>query len=98
MQQVADDIDPNAEGDIPFSPLVASIFTRMAADTESVTNALLTSYRSEVSDLRATLAAVRDGVDSLLRGPYMPTSAALLGVLWPSSDVVDQYREQGREG
>ena len=91
--QVADEIDISGE-DITMSPLVAAIFTQMAADSEFTTNTLLGAYRSEIADLRATLTAVRAGITCLLDGDYMPTSAALERALWPSSAVVDFHREE----
>lgn len=82
--------------DVVLTPLVADIFAAQIQITQSVTGNLIDLLTEDVARLRAELSAVRAGVNDLLNGRYMPTPLALEAALWPSRDVIDSYREEGR--
>ena len=85
-----------ADSDQPFSPLVADILTAQSEYTAGVANAVIDGLQKEVSELTATLAAVREDVGALIYGRWMPTTAAIDAALWPSKERIDQLREVGR--
>lgn len=86
------DVEPTGQ---PFSPFVAQILTAQAAYTQQVTNAALDGLAEDLARVRATLAAVREGVVSLIDGDVMPTPRAIERALWPPAEVVAQYRKEG---
>lgn len=79
----------------PFSPVVASVLSKMIADGHATTNALIDAWTARATRAEAELDAVRAGVTRLLSGRYMPTPAAIQHALWPDDETVDQFREGG---
>lgn len=68
--------------------LIGAIMAQNARDAMFATNALLERYQADADRLRAELFAVRRGISHLLRGPWMPTSDALLRSLWPTPEEI----------
>ena len=89
-----DDSDPS-DGPVPFSPLLAQVITQMSRDTAYTTNTLLDGYRRDAATHAATLAAIRDRIETMLSGEHMPNPLAILRALYPHESVVDRYRQDG---
>lgn len=70
--------------------LVQASYDQYAATTQQ----LIASLEKQNADLRATLAAIRDGVTEATEGSFMPTPAHLTARLWPEPEVVDRYRDE----
>ncbi len=79
---------------LPMSPLVADIITASLTQTQQVTTRVIDGLQADNADLRAELAAVRDGVTHLLSGPYMPMPGAIERALYPGKDAIAAYREE----
>lgn len=86
------DIQPTGQ---PFSPLVGQILTAQAEFTRQVTDSLVDSLTKDRDRAEATIAAIRAGVEALFDGPWVPTPEAILAALYPSVEVVAQYRKDG---
>lgn len=84
-------------GQQPLSPFVAQLLTAQAAFTQQVTDAAFDGLTEDLARVRATLAAVRDGVIAQIDGDVMPTPRAIERALWPTDEVVAQYRKDGAE-
>jgi len=72
--------------------------TLMGASAEGLahtTNTLIDNLTAERDELRAELAAIREGIDGMLSGPYMPTSDAIRLALYPSAAAIE--KRQGVE-
>lgn len=61
-----------------------------------VLNGLVEGFRESAAQRTAELAAVRDGVGSLLSGQWMPTPAAIESALYPSPEQIAAFREAPR--
>jgi len=81
---------PSAE---PRTDLVAMLVQANYNAYASTTQTLIDNLQTEVADLRAKLDAIREGVAMAFDGPYMPTPARVQALLWPSAEVIAQYRE-----
>lgn len=81
--------------DTVISPLIADVITASFALTQSMSNALIDSQTSQNETMRAELDAIRARVGELLDGPYAPSESAIRSALWPSSEFVDLFREDG---
>lgn len=79
----------DTEPDTPISPLLAAILTKNATDTANVTNAVIDGLTARAEKAEETLAAVRRGVEALLRKPWMPTPDAIRTALYPLMDGED---------
>lgn len=82
----------------PFSPFVADILTAQAEMTQAATNAVIDGMEQDVIRLRATLAAVRDGVVALIDGDVMPTPRAIERALWPEPEEIAERQRRIRIG
>lgn len=71
-----------------IDPLVVQILEANSAALAHTTNTLIDNLTAQLDEERATVAAIRDQIESLLSGPWMPTSDALRGALWPSKEAV----------
>jgi len=78
--------------DQPFSPLVGDILTQMITDTAATTNTLIDSLTLSAETAKAEIRAIRSGINALLDGPWMPTSDAIRGALWPSEAEIYKCR------
>ncbi len=83
----------SATPEAPFSPLVADIITAQFALTANTTNALIESLEAQLAEVRAREAAVQDRILDLVSGPWMPNPNAIKVALFPSAEVVNQYRK-----
>ena len=66
----------------------------MGASSEGLartTNTLIDNLTAERDELRAEIHAVRDRIDMLLSGPYMPSADSLRSALWPSKATIDKF-------
>ena len=67
----------------------------MAANSEGLaktTNTLIDNLTHERDELRATLAAIRDRVSSIVEGQWMPTPHAITKALWPSDEEIAWFK------
>lgn len=79
----------------PISPFMAEVMTAMMSQTHATTNNLIDSLTSQLADSRATVDAIRAGVQGLFDGPYMPMPDSVLAALYPSEQVCDRFRPDG---
>lgn len=84
------DVEPTRQ---PFSPLVAQIITAQHQMYRDTSSRLIDSLTAQLADAHAHADAVTDGIERLLAGDFMPTPAALRRALYPSAEVVAQYRK-----
>lgn len=87
---------PEEGGPVTITPLVADILTVMISDSADVNQRLIASLTTQVDEYRAELGLIRNRVEVLLSGPYMPTPAALIGALWPGQAAVEAAAERER--
>lgn len=69
--------------------------TLMGASAEGLahtTNTLLDNLTAERDELRAELSAIREVIDGMLSGPYMPTPDAIRLALWPSAHTINKFK------
>lgn len=83
------DVEPTGQ---PFSPLVAQILTAQQEMAQFATNAVIDGLTEDVARAHATLAAIRHGIEALTAGPWTPTPEAILAALYPTADVIADYR------
>ena len=81
--------------DPPFTPLVADILTAMTSQTAAVTTTVIDNLTEQLADSQAEVDAIRDRIQALLDGPYMPTPDAILRALWPNEAERAMYRRDG---
>lgn len=74
-----------------IDPLVVQILQQQSADLAYTTNALVEGLQHSSDMYSATVDAIRDRIQSLLEGPYMPSPAALLIALYPSEAAINRY-------
>lgn len=82
----------NKPPEVPFSPLIADILTAQSEFTRQITDSVVDGLTEDLARTRATLAAVRRGVVSLIDGDVMPTPRAIEGALWPSEALIAEFR------
>ena len=73
--------------------LALQLMGASAAGLAGTTNQLIDNLTAERDDLYATLDAVRDGIEQLVSGPFMPTPKGIVSALWPSEETVNLYRK-----
>ena len=83
--------------DLPDSPIIALVMQQMLNDAHATSGALIDSLMRQNREMRATLAAIRAGVETSFDGPYQPSAATVLSALWPSAEFVDMFREDGAQ-
>lgn len=67
----------------------------MGASSEALagtTNTLIDNLTAERDELRAELHAIRDRIEGLMSGPYMPSSDSIRLALWPSAATIEKFR------
>lgn len=77
-------------GDTVIPDLLHQIVFQMLNDSHSSHRALEDSLRYSLDRTTATLELVRESIDSLLAGPYMPSMYAISSALWPSDKAIEQ--------
>ncbi len=80
--------------DQPFTPLVAGIVSSMFEQSRVTTATLIDSLTAQLADRDAELAAIRERINALLGGDYMPTPAAILDALYPTQALIAHYRQE----
>lgn len=78
-----------------IDPLVAQILEANSRGLARTTNMLIDSLTAQLDEAQATNKAIREGIDALFAGPYMPTPAMVLSALWPPEEAIDRYRQHG---
>ncbi len=75
------------------SDLVIRLMQASRAEADWTTNTLLDSLTEQLADSHAEVDAIRDRINALFSGPYMPTPDAVLAALYPSPEVRSNYRK-----
>jgi len=92
---MSDTISENAENPehecAPISPLVADLVSGMFEANHATTTTLIDSLTADNASLRARIDAIREGILSLLDGPYAPSAAEITRCLYPSDEAVQLY-------
>lgn len=78
-----------------IDPLVARILEANSRGLAHTTNTLIDNLTHQAETAEATIRAIREEVELLLSGSYMPTPAAILKALWPSEEFIDHHRKGG---
>lgn len=77
----------------PVPDLLAQLVQANYNAYASTSQTLIDNLQEQNDELVAKLAAIRDRITAALQGRYMPTPGHVEFLLWPSSEVVAQYRE-----
>lgn len=83
---------------VQFSPVVATVLTRMFEDTAATTTNVIEMFKRDEARLKAELWLIREQIGTLLDGPWMPTSHALMAALYPSRAAVEAAIKAGVDG
>ena len=63
-------------------------------DYQNTTGMLIENYKKQISDLQATLGAIRTRINQLFAGQYMPTETAIIqAVFYPTKAMIEACRE-----
>ena len=81
----------------PFSPLVADVIGAMIGQSHDVSARLIDSLMGQLADANAIIDTIRGSVSELLDGPYTPSAATIERALYPSPDLVAQFRTDATE-
>lgn len=73
---------------------LAPLLEKNATGLAFTTNTLIDNLEREVCERSAELYLIRDRIQELLTGDYMPTSHALLAALWPTMEHIGFQAEQ----
>jgi hypothetical protein len=77
--------------------LLAKLMHANLVDYQNTTGALIESYQRQISDLEATISAIRLGVADLFADRFMPTESMIKqAVFYPSKVLVDECRKNQR--
>jgi len=74
-----------------IAQLIQANYNQYAASSQS----LIDTYEEQARRLQATLNAVRDGVEHLFSGDFMPTPHAVMKALYPPKHIVDVFMDEG---
>lgn len=74
------------------SDLVIQLMQASQAQTAGITTSVIDSLTEQLADSRAEVSAIRNRIDALFAGPYMPTPDAVLAALWPDADDRERFR------
>lgn len=75
--------------------LMGALLQQSLNNAHSVGQQLYENEKERADTLQSTLDAVRRGIEFLLDGEYMPTSAAIMRALYPSQANIDYFRHDG---
>lgn len=76
------------------SNLVIQLMQASRKEADWTTNTLIDSLTEQLADSHAQVDAIRDRIQGLLDGPYMPTPDAIIGALWPSPEIRAAFRQE----
>ena len=91
QKEAVRELPPEAMG------LVAQLVQRNYDSYAATTQQLLEGLQDENAKLRAERDLIREGVEHAIDGSYMPTSALLLRLLYPSREEIAQRVEEERK-
>jgi hypothetical protein len=95
--QPEEEVDLFGETGVPTIALL--VMSRLLDDAHGTGQTLIDSYRHSYAESKATLDLVREGIDNMLNGPYMPMPHMLLAMLFPSQkDVKERAALYIKEG
>jgi hypothetical protein len=81
-----------------IDPLLAQVLEANAKSLEAATNTVIDAQKRDILMLSAELALVRDRIEGLLFGEYMPTGDAIRRAMYPArSSVEELYEKLSRE-
>jgi hypothetical protein len=86
--QPEEEVDLFSDRTVPAIALL--LMQKMSSDTSTTYSALVESYRRAHAESQATLDLVREGIDDMLNGPYMPMPHMLLTMLFPSPKLIEE--------
>ena len=75
--------------------LALQLMGASAAGLAGTTNTLIDNLTAERDELRATITAIRQQIELLVVGKWMPTPDAILRALWPSKEFVNRCKRDG---
>jgi hypothetical protein len=76
-----------------MDPLLGQLIGAQLAMTHDVTNKVLDAHEEEILRLKATLYLIRDDIDDIVGGPYIPSPRYILDKLWPNEDRIKERME-----
>lgn len=62
-------------------------------ETMAMTNNVIEAHEREIAVLRATIAAIRDGINELCEKPWSPNPTYITSALYPSKETISKYLE-----
>ncbi len=74
-----------------FSPLVATVLTKMMDDTAETTNRVIDNLQAELNIAWATIDAIRDEIMRLMNQEFLPHPRSVINALYPSQETVEEY-------
>lgn len=78
--------------------LVARLMQQSASEYQAVTQQLIEALQYDNAKLTAELQLIRENISKMLDAPYVPNTAYLRNLLWPSREeiieIVDRDRAQ----
>ena len=90
--------EPDATATRSDDARVADLLDQIAmhnyAQYSETSQRLIASLMAQVSEYRATLDAIREGVALLYASPYMPSEGAVMAALFPRADIVATYQKE----
>lgn len=76
--------------------LLADVIGASLRQTHQATNAVIDNLTRDLERTRARLEIVRERVQSLLDGPYIPNPDRIREALWVTDPDVDRYLDEHR--
>lgn len=70
--------------------LMGDLMTQSAQDNYAVMNSLMDSYKRGRNEARAELALIREAIEDMFSGPFLPNSDYVLKALYPTRRQIDE--------
>lgn len=70
--------------------LVADLMGQSMSQTHDLTNSIIDSLSEDLAETRAIVDLIRDQIENLVQGDYMPTPDALIRALYPYGPAVSE--------